>query len=234
MSYILDALQKSERERQHALLSESASISSGGVEGGVGAGVDASGHVYASENGGVRTSRVTKPYLRWLMLALMVLVPVAVGLVWLVGLGATEASRPVVERPAAPRLAAPLVRREDEAARRQEGVVNARLDVVEDKSLLSRSQDARPEVALPSSEVSVQPIEQAPAAALSQIPSLTISSHIYSTDAKRRSIVVNDQRYKEGASLAPGVVVYRITRQGMSLSVDDLLLSVGRSRGWAP
>lgn len=75
-------------------------------------------------------------------------------------------------------------------------------------------------------------IEQANESLLAQIPSISITSHIYSSQAKRRSIVVNDERLVEGDFVAAKVQVKEITHQGMILEVNGSLLAVSRSRGW--
>lgn len=75
-------------------------------------------------------------------------------------------------------------------------------------------------------------IEQAGESLLAQIPNISITSHIYSSQAKRRSIVVNDERLVEGDFVAAQVQVQEITHQGMILSVSGSLLAVSRSRGW--
>jgi hypothetical protein len=75
-------------------------------------------------------------------------------------------------------------------------------------------------------------IEQASEAQLAHIPSILITSHIYSSQAKRRSIVINDERLVEGDFVAAKVQVKEITHQGVILRVNDSLLAVSRSRGW--
>lgn len=75
-------------------------------------------------------------------------------------------------------------------------------------------------------------IEQANKSLLAQIPNILITSHIYSSQATRRSIVVNDERLAEGDFVAAEVQVQEITHQGMILSVNGSLLAVSRSRGW--
>lgn len=75
-------------------------------------------------------------------------------------------------------------------------------------------------------------IEQAPNHILASMPTLRISSHIYSTQADRRSIVVNGQRMIEGDFVAPNIQILEITHQGMVVSAEDLALEVSRSRGW--
>ncbi len=76
-------------------------------------------------------------------------------------------------------------------------------------------------------------IEQANDSLLDQMPSLEITSHIYSSQANRRSIVVNGERLAEGDFVAGQIQVKEITHQGMVLKVKDSLLAVSRSRGWS-
>ena len=80
--------------------------------------------------------------------------------------------------------------------------------------------------------VEVIDIEQADQAQLMKIPRLTITSHIYSSQANRRSIVINNERLVEGDYVANQVQIKEITHQGMILNVDGLLFAVSRSRGW--
>lgn len=82
------------------------------------------------------------------------------------------------------------------------------------------------------STVEVIDIEQADQAQLIKIPSLIITSHIYSSQANRRSIVINNERLVEGDYVANQVQIKEITHQGMILNVDGLLFAVSRSRGW--
>ncbi len=76
------------------------------------------------------------------------------------------------------------------------------------------------------------PIEQLPNELASKLSPMTISSHIYSTEANRRSIVVNDQRLVEGDYVFTGVQVKQITHQGMIVVVQGRSFIVNRSRGW--
>ncbi len=76
-------------------------------------------------------------------------------------------------------------------------------------------------------------IEQAPKEVLATLPDLAISSHIYSSQPERRSIVVNNERLQEGGVIAPQVQVKEITHQGMVIEVNGWSLVVGRSRGWS-
>ncbi len=75
-------------------------------------------------------------------------------------------------------------------------------------------------------------IEQAPSELLADLPVMAISSHIYSTQPERRSIVVNGERLTEGSFIAASVQVKEITHQGMVVDVNGWSLVVSRSRGW--
>lgn len=77
------------------------------------------------------------------------------------------------------------------------------------------------------------PAEQASDKLQSMIPSIEVSSHIYSSLPGRRSIVVNGQRLVEADFITPQVQVKEITHQGMVIDVDGSPLKIDRSRGWS-
>jgi general secretion pathway protein B len=67
----------------------------------------------------------------------------------------------------------------------------------------------------------------------SLIPNINISSHIFSSLPARRSIVVNGERLVETDFITPNVQVKEITHKGMIIEVDGLSLVIDRSRGWS-
>lgn len=75
--------------------------------------------------------------------------------------------------------------------------------------------------------------EQASKEIQSLIPSIEISSHIYSSLPARRSIVVNNERLVEADFITPQVQVKEITRLGMIIDVNGWPLVISRSRGWS-
>jgi len=89
-----------------------------------------------------------------------------------------------------------------------------------------------PETYVQEDTVDVLNIEQADESLLTEIPNISITSHIYSSQAKRRSIVINNERLVEGGFVAAKVQVKEITHKGVILRVNDSLLAVSRSRGW--
>ena len=69
---------------------------------------------------------------------------------------------------------------------------------------------------------------------LSGMESMDVSSHIFSTVPQKRSVVVNDVRYKEGEFINARAEIFEITPTGFVLSIGGKLAIVSRSRGWAP
>lgn len=67
---------------------------------------------------------------------------------------------------------------------------------------------------------------------LRHIPQLMINSHIYSPVADKRSVVINNRQWNEGDMLAAGVLLKEITPDGILLDVDGWPVHVGRSKGW--
>ena len=71
-----------------------------------------------------------------------------------------------------------------------------------------------------------------PLDALRRIPQLMINSHIYSPVAAKRSVIMNNREWHEGDYVAEGVVLREITPDGIMLDVDGWPVHVGRSKGW--
>jgi general secretion pathway protein B len=65
------------------------------------------------------------------------------------------------------------------------------------------------------------------------IPNIVISSHIYSSLPEHRSIVVNGERLVEADFITAEVQIKEITHQGMIIDVNGWPLVVSRSRGWS-
>jgi general secretion pathway protein B len=75
--------------------------------------------------------------------------------------------------------------------------------------------------------------EQAPENIQSLLPVIEVSSHIYSSLAERRSIVINGERLVEADFITPQVQIKEITNQGMIVKIEGWSLVVSRSRGWS-
>tara|TARA_Y100001960_G_C14700741_1_gene841464 strand:- start:759 stop:1490 length:732 start_codon:yes stop_codon:yes gene_type:complete len=71
-----------------------------------------------------------------------------------------------------------------------------------------------------------------PISALRRIPQLMINSHIYSPVADKRSVIMNNREWHEGDFVAEGVYLKEITSDGITLDVEGWPVHVGRSKGW--
>lgn len=71
-----------------------------------------------------------------------------------------------------------------------------------------------------------------PLASLRRIPQLMITSHIYSPVPEKRTVSMNNREWNEGDLIAPGIILKEITPGGILLDVDGWPLQVGRSKGW--
>jgi general secretion pathway protein B len=61
-------------------------------------------------------------------------------------------------------------------------------------------------------------IDEMPAQATAGLPQLSVDLHIYTDDPAKRAVFINGRRYQQGAVLAEGPTVEEITRDGVVLS----------------
>ena len=66
----------------------------------------------------------------------------------------------------------------------------------------------------------------------SQIPDMSFSSHMYSSEPRFRSITINGKRLKEGHYLNDQIQVREITEKGVVLGLDNTLFEVDVLGQW--
>ncbi|MDY6921612.1 MAG: general secretion pathway protein GspB [Pseudomonadota bacterium] len=76
-------------------------------------------------------------------------------------------------------------------------------------------------------------LEELPAYARDGIPDLTFSSHMYSSMPRFRSVIINGKRLKEGQYLNPELQLREITESGVVMSRDGTLFAVDVLGRWA-
>lgn len=76
------------------------------------------------------------------------------------------------------------------------------------------------------------PSPSTPFATLERIPTLTITGHTYSTIKEKRQVVMNGDVWSEGAPIVDGVTLQEITQGGIILDVAGWPVVIGRSQGW--
>ena len=73
-----------------------------------------------------------------------------------------------------------------------------------------------------------------PLESLRRIPALMINSHIYSPLPEKRSVTMNNRVWHEGEQITDGISVQEITPKGVLLNVDGWPLTIDRQQGWTP
>lgn len=66
----------------------------------------------------------------------------------------------------------------------------------------------------------------------SGLPAMTFSFHVYSADARNRTIIINNQRLREGDEVGAGVVLQEITEDGVILAMDHRRVHINVLTGW--
>lgn len=95
--------------------------------------------------------------------------------------------------------------------------------------------DAQPaDYAAPAPNVAYLPqLEELSPAERAGIPDMTFSSHMYSSMPRFRSIIINGKRLKEGEYFTPTLQVREITEKGVIMSNGSTLFSVDVLGRWA-
>jgi len=207
MSYILDALKKSEAQRQTQQGNSNSFIS-------------ASGNNAAHNRTGI-------------IILVAVALIVVVLLLWNVlsltsGDHGNSAASAVVEDQSEPHIPVilPSSSSHSEAKKPASSAPATQLNVQQQPVMVSAGKSADP---LESEEVKRA---MPPLSALRRIPQLMINSHIYSQIESKRSVVMNNREWHEGDVITDGVYLKEITPDGIMLDVEGWPVHVGRSKGW--
>ena len=65
-----------------------------------------------------------------------------------------------------------------------------------------------------------------------QLPTIVISAHVYSTNPQQRSIVINNNFLEEGEYFLDGLVLHEITTDGAIFNYKDIKFHYGVVSGW--
>lgn len=65
-----------------------------------------------------------------------------------------------------------------------------------------------------------------------ELPAIIVSAHIYSTNPAQRSIVINNNFMEEGDYVLDGLILYEITPNGAVFTYQGILFSYGVVSGW--
>ena len=65
-----------------------------------------------------------------------------------------------------------------------------------------------------------------------ELPAIIISAHVYSTNPAQRSIVINNNFMEEGEYVLDGLILYEITIDGAIFNYQGILFNYGVVSGW--
>lgn len=225
MSYILEALKKSEQQRQQQLPDNGSNTS----------------HWLTVEE------KKTSSLIPALLVALLFMI-LGLGIYWVFqNAMSTEQQEPANQSNQTVDTPAPVVMTEKtiQPAAKPEVASSTSASAISDKQkpLEQRQQEARSPIKTPQPEVNdnkVKPEREVvrservlpPLESLKKIPDLIITGHIYSTEASKRSVSMNGRDWSEGDYIAPNVTLSEITSEGIIILVDGRELTIKRNRGW--
>ncbi len=232
MSYILDALKKSEQERGHGNVPDVQTVHSSSLN-------------YRDDK---------KAYWPYILIVAVLLNLVAIGYFIMNQAGPAESTDATTgntantvnqRRPAAPvpvadetsqpgaseaaSVSMPRAVSDSDTSAAQE-----REPVIEETATASESITEEPEaqVATTDSSEAIIDFYDLPESIKQQIPTIIISAHVYSSNPLQRSIVINNNFMEEGEYVLDDLVLHEITPDGAVFDYRGTLFNYGVVSGW--
>lgn len=242
MSYILDALKKSEQERQQQAPGEAGTNSLVGA-----------GWVATSSEPLSSTSAQSSALLPGLLLGLLVALLIVAG-IWFMQSDDGPALQPQATE-SQPSIAQPLINPVSEAQASRTEALTLKTEVVMPKTqaqtpesqvvdttkpvLVEAAEDSSfdeqpADVNLVESNPNVTRSQRTlpPLSVLRTVPDLIITGHIYSSMPEKRSVSMNGHEWSEGEVISGNLYLKEITPDGIVVEVDGWNLPVKRNKGW--
>ncbi|UTW46964.1 general secretion pathway protein GspB [Bacterioplanoides sp. SCSIO 12839] len=235
MSYILDALKKSEQERQQQAPGEADTNSLVGV-----------GWVATSSETLSSTSAQLSALLPGLLLGLLVALLIVAG-IWFMQGGDVPVLQSQVSE-SQPPIAEPLIKPVSEvqvsrtealtpktqAQTPESQVVDTTKPVLVEAAEDSSFDEQPADVNLVESNPNVTRSQRTlpPLSVLRTVPDLIITGHIYSSMPEKRSVSMNGHEWSEGELISGNLYLKEITPDGIVVEVDGWNLPVKRNKGW--
>ena len=94
------------------------------------------------------------------------------------------------------------------------------------------SHAAEPQAASINNNETIIDFHELPASIKQQIPTITISAHVYSSNPIQRSIVINNNFMEEGEYILDDLILHEITRDGAIFNYQGTLFNYGVVSGW--
>ena len=224
MSYILDALKKSEQERGHGNIPDVQTVHSSGLN-------------YRNEK---------RAYWPYILITAVVLNLLAITYFII------DKKIPVVEQILAEQDKAIEADNDiDIAETKAASEVSATLEPARTTPATKPAKRADPEPAqkppqeqaatetrtsansnLMSSEATIIEFHDLPESIKLQLPAIIVSAHIYSSNPAQRSIVINNNFMEEGDYVIDGLILIEITSNGAIFNYDGTMFNYGVVSGW--
>lgn len=118
---------------------------------------------------------------------------------------------------------------------KQAEVANVPTDSTPEPRPASTTTAPEGELITPSDTESVEPvrISALPVHVQKQIPDLSFTSHIYSSDPSLRAVTINGRQVREGESMGNGLTLVEITEDGVLLRYRHYTLDMSVIRDWS-
>jgi general secretion pathway protein B len=203
MSLILDALKKSEQERQR----------------------DRTPGLQSIHQPPVRRETQAPRYGVWLV-AIAAINAAALGY-WLWSRPATTAPIAATVTAPAPTPAAPPSPAPVEPAA-QPPAASADAEFTQ----ISPSSAARPQQSAAGAATPIQEVGDLPDDVRNNLPAMTFSFHVYSANPEQRTIIINNRRMRAGDEVAQGLQLQEITEDGVILGFRGHRIHIGVLTGW--
>ncbi len=227
MSYILDALKKSEQERGHGNIPDVQTVHSSSLN-------------YRSEK---------KAYWPYILIAAVLLNLLAI-VYFMINKPAAEK----IETSTPPTSVVTQTKTETESeavAEKAEPVVKA-VTIISDENKNANVEkagaetaDKKTQAAEKTESITIKTEEPAlnqdirilefyelPESIKQDLPSIVISAHVYSSNPLQRSIVINNKFLEEGEYVLDGLILYEITPDGAIFNYQGTVFSYGVVSGW--
>lgn len=78
----------------------------------------------------------------------------------------------------------------------------------------------------------VEEISELPDSVRNNLPAMTFSFHVYSESPEQRTIIINDRRVREGDEISAGLKLQSITQDGVVLLFEQHRLHISVLSGW--
>jgi general secretion pathway protein B len=204
MSLILDALKKSERERQRDKAPGLQSI-----------------HLPLPP-------RQVRSRKHWWLLSAIVLVTINVGLLgyWRLQEPASASAALAPSTKPAPSVANPT--EQQSAPANASAAVNSATDEYT-KITPDQASTAEPQA---KNDGRIEEVSELPDAVRNNLPAMTFSFHVYSSNAQQRTIIINNRRVREGDEVSSGIQLQEITEDGVILLSAGHRIHIGVLSGW--